>query len=554
MNKIAAIYGRYSSNLQDQTSIDGQFRNCEEFCERKGFEIVARFSDEGITGTDDSRPGYCALMEAVGRADVDVIVVDETSRLTRNPSTLLALLDTLAYRNQALLDCRGFDSTQESAMLLAGLYGGMDRMELDKIRARTHRGLRERAEGGHWTGGKVYGYRSVPVDPDDPKTRRRLVIDPEQAEIVELIFRSYAEGMSPKRIASMLNERGVPSPGSTWKRTKRRTRGWMHTAIVGTADCGSDILRNETYAGQIIWNKRRSKRVPGTSRRKFEMRPKSEWVIHDAPKLRIVPDNVWQRVRARLALNRRRAAERPQAGRGYHVSRYLLSGILQCGECGANFIMTDARSYQCSSHTNGGRHCCSNSQRVRRDVIEGIVLRGIKRDLLSDEALAEVRGALAKAQRDHKSRQATAQREIRKVEGAIERITNAIAEMGISRALREKLGALESERDELEAQQRVTQPDSDVAALLPRAMDRWRKLVDEMEHLGQHPDVRPEDIEEARERLAGLLGRVRIVAEDDHLVAEVGLQSIEIENPARGRALHIRMVAGAGFEPATFGL
>ena len=252
--------------------------------------------------------------------------------------------------------------------------------------------------------------------------------------------------------------------------------------------------------------------------------------------------------------NRRRAAGRRQAKKGYHVSRYLLSGILQCGECGANFIMADSRSYRCSSHTNGGQHCCSNGQSVRREVVEGIVLRGVKQDLLSDDALTEVRRVIAKAQRGQKSRKTTAQRELKKVEAAIERVTDAVADMGISRALREKLSTLEASRDELETQLRVIQPDADVAALLPRAMDRWRKLVDEMENLGQHPDVRPEDIAEARERLAGLLGRVQLVPEGDHLVAEVGLQSLEIQSPTKSRAMHIRVVAGAGFEPATFGL
>ncbi len=113
---------------------------------------------------------------------------------------------------------------------------------------------------------------------------------------------------------------------------------------------------------------------------------------------------------------------------------------------------------------------------------------------------------------------------------------------------------IEADRDELEAELRAAESHVDVAALLPRAMDRWHKLVDEMEDLGKHPDVRPEDIEEARERLAGLLGRVRLVPEDGHLVAEVGLESLEIQSPAKSRAMHIRVVAGAGFEPATFGL
>ena len=159
--------------------------------------------------------------------------------------------------------------------------------------------------------------------------------------------------------------------------------------------------------------------------------------------------------------------------------------------------MADSRSYQCSSHTNGGQHCCSNGQRVRRDVVEGILLRGIKKDLLSPDALAEVRRLIAQAQRGQKLRQTAAQRELRTVNAAIERVTDAIAEIGVSRSLRDKLRTLETERDELETNLRVAQPRGDVSALLPRAMDRWHKLVDEMENLGQHPDVRPEDIEEA---------------------------------------------------------
>ncbi len=59
-------------------------------------------------------------------------------------------------------------------------------------------------------------------------------------------------------------------------------------------------------------------------------------------------------------------------------------------------------------------------------------------------------------------------------------------------------------------------------------MDKWRKLVDQMENLAQHPDVRPEDIEEAREKLAALSGKVQIAPENGELVAEVRLQTLEV--------------------------
>ena len=238
------------------------------------------------------------------------------------------------------------------------------------------------------------------------------------------------------------------------------------------------------------------------------------------------------------------------------MSRYLLSGILQCGVCDSNFIMADARCYRCSSHTNGGQHCCSNGIRVRRDVVEPIVLRGVKQDLLSDAALAEVRHIVAKAQRGKKKLHATARHKLRDVEAAIERVTDAIAEAGISRALRDKLQDLEQRRDDLENQLRAAEQDTGAIDLVPRVIDQWRELVGNMEHLALHPDARPEDMAEAREHLARLIGRVRLMPKDGELVAQVDGEQVALAGlrAPEDSTAHIRVVAGVGFEPTTFGL
>ena len=314
----------------------------------------------------------------------------------------------------------------------------------------------------------------------------------------------------------------------------------MHTALVGTADRDTGLLRNELYVGQMIWNRRRTKKVPGTSRRTFEMRPKSEWVVVDAPELRIVPAAVWTRVQQRLSANRERAKERGDRRKGYHVSRYLLSGILKCATCGSNFIMSNGVAYACSSYTNGGQHCCSNRRLVRRDVVEPIVLRGVRQDLLGDAALAEVRSLVAEAQRGKKAQRTAAERETRQTEAAIERVTEAIAEAGMSRALKEKLLALEAKRDEIETRLRVTEVDDNAIEMLPGMIDRWRSLVDRMTDLALHPDAHPDDVEEARERLSKLIG-VRMVPENGELVAEVGIAALQ-----EGRE-YIPMVAGGRY-------
>ena len=149
-----AIYARYSTDLQDETSIAGQLANCENLADANGWNVLHYYTDEAISGTDDSRPGCLQLLADLDAGLFDAIIVDETSRLTRSPGELPRLLEILAFRNQALFDCKGFDSRQETASLLASIYGGIDSLELRKIKDRTHRGLRERAKAGCSAGGK----------------------------------------------------------------------------------------------------------------------------------------------------------------------------------------------------------------------------------------------------------------------------------------------------------------------------------------------------------------------------------------------------------------
>ena len=127
-------------------------------------------------------------------------------------------------------------------------------------------------------------------------------------------------------------------------------------------------------------------------------------------------------------------------------------------------------------------------------------------------------------------------------------MTEAIASPGISRALREKLADLESRCDNLERSIGLAVAGPEAVELLPRTVDRWRELIDDLENLGRHPGADANTIAETREHLAGLLGRVKLTPENGELVAEMGLQGPGSDG------LHIRMVAGAGFEPATFGL
>lgn len=341
----AAVYARYSTDLQDKTSIAGQIANCEALASREGLSVVSQYQDEGQSGNDDNRPGYQAMLAALKRGEFVGIVCDETSRITRNQAELHRLVAELRFRDQFLITCDGIDSREESSEIVLSVKAAIDAMEGRKIAYRTYRSLRERHKDGHSAGGRVYGYRSV----EDGDYKRR-VIESEQAEVVREIFERYAAGEGAKRIARDLNERGIPSPGSYWKRRVRRADGWMHTTILGSYTKATGILRNPIYRGCVTWNRRKAKKVPGTAQRIMRKRPDGEWMEYQDESLRIVSDATWKNVQERLRAARARAHHRNKGGR---PARYLLSGLMTCGSCGGHYVLRDGRAYACSSTSNG---------------------------------------------------------------------------------------------------------------------------------------------------------------------------------------------------------
>ena len=385
----AATYTRFSTDKQDSNSTAAQLRNCTQLIEREGWEHVGTYSDEGITGSDNDRPDYRRLLADAEAGKLDMIVVDETSRLTRAPGELQRQLALLKFRGQFLVDCRGFDSRQTGASLIASVANYMDEQEVEKIIHRTRRGQREVVEQEFNPGGRAYGYSSEPVRTSG-KRRWRIVVVPGQAEVVREIFQRYAAGEGMKSIAEGLNARGTASPGSTWRRKQRRCRGWLGSTVRA-------ILLNERYTGKLIWNRTSWTKVPFTSRRIKVERPRSEWVIRDMPALAIVSQDTWQRVQARFAEpSRRKQAKASKVRRG-RPPRYLLSGLMVCDRCGAKMIIESRGRYACSSRTNGGSSLCDNHLRVDHKIAETALLSGVQRELLSDDMVSYMQRPGARA-------------------------------------------------------------------------------------------------------------------------------------------------------------
>lgn len=120
------------------------------------------------------------------------------------------------------------------------------------------------------------------------------------------IFEWYADGTSPRSIAARLNAENVPSPGASWRRKEtgpnsKRRRKWVASAIHADVRRGSGILNNERYRGMQRWGRSKWERSAADSSRRVAsvVEDRAQWVTHEDPRLRIVSEKLWARVKAR---------------------------------------------------------------------------------------------------------------------------------------------------------------------------------------------------------------------------------------------------------------
>jgi len=387
----ATLYARVSTNEQRKESIDDQLRECRELCRRHGFNVVGELCDRARSGNEASRPGYQQLLRAVRRRECDVIVAHELSRLWRSESEMHATKEELEYLSVHVVTDDGIDTRIAGMDILIAIKGAMAKQELRQIAHRTHRALKGLALDGRSAGGKCYGY--IPAIRSGSGRRE---ISAAQAYDVRRIFSWYAAGRSPRWIADRLNEEHIASPGSEWHRASRRQHGkWLASAIHGDTKRGSGIRNNQMYIGRYVWSRRRSRKKLKSGDREYLLRPAEEWIVVSHPELRIVSEELWEKVKARQREQAMRIGARVRLGLSKHRARatrtypkYLLSGIVLCGVCGSNLVVSGpTQTYVCASRVNGGLNACANKLRLPRVRLEQQLLHWIHGVLVGDDAL-----------------------------------------------------------------------------------------------------------------------------------------------------------------------
>ncbi len=509
----AALYARYSTDMQREQSIDDQFRVAERLAERHGFTVVARFKDQAISGGTSVRAGYQQLLTEAREHAFDIIVAEDTSRLWRNlaeQSPRLAELSDLGVH----VVTHDLDTRHESAEIMGAVGGAMASAYRKEIGRRVRRGLEGLARNGKSAGGRSFGYI-----PAAQSGTGQIEIDEAQAAIVRRIFTMYADGYSCRAIADALNKDGIPSAGAGWSRERRRKAGWVGSAIYGDVKRGTGILANPVYTGKVIWNRTKWLRsAADSSKRRQVPNPPSEWITRQEDRLRIVSEELWSAAQARQRVQADRVGERVKAGMSKASAagtgagpKFLLSSLLRCAHCGSSYAIVGRNVYGCSGHREGGDALCSNDASIRRDVVEAEVLAGIKRQLLSPATLEEicrrVRAELRKPQAaavDHSAR-------IKQLLSEIANVVEAIAGgmLKASPALAARLAAAESEVEQLtKVQTDAEAPQPDVAQHLSGLKGLAIKAVKGLERT-----LAEGNIPKARTEIRRHIGEVSIEAD-----------------------------------------
>ena len=351
--KNAVIYARYSSQGQNEQSIEGQIRICTEYAESNGFSVVKIYTDRARTGTNDSRPDFQRMIKDAASGKFEFVIVYMFDRFARNRR------DSIMYKEMLKQEhgIRVISATQPISDDEGGEFYEMflewnDEKYSKRLSKRVRNGLDMSVENGTFCGGHlVYGYklRQEPIAGKRRKFTKYVEIDEEQAEVIRYIFTEYDKGVDKKDIAAELNARGIRYEGKPFK--GRTFDKW---------------LNNQKYTGEFTFGGR--------------------LCTNTYPA--IIDKDLFERVQKRLAANRYFAG-------GTATARvpYLLTGKAFCAHCNAAMISDGGTSRTGQQHhyyvCKGRKKGVCEKRREDKDELELFVTQVVY-DFLSDEKNAKV--------------------------------------------------------------------------------------------------------------------------------------------------------------------
>lgn len=512
-------YLRVSTGRQAESdlSIPDQRKQVASFCANKEWSLVAEYVEPGASAMDDSRPEFQKMIERATDDDrpFDVIVVHSFSRFFRDAFGLEMYIRRLAKAGVRLVSITQELGDDPAQVMMRQVIALFDEYQSRENAKHVLRAMKENARQGFYNGARVpLGYRTEESEKRGVRVKKKLAVDPAEAETVRLIFRLYRHGdgqsgpLGVKQVVSWLNERGY--------RTRLGARFGVATL--------HNILTNRVYIGEWVFNKRDS--------RALRNKPADQWISVEVPP--IIERAEFDAVQATLKANNPRVTA-PRIVTG----PVLLTGLAACASCGAAMTLRTGTSktgavhkyYACSACARMGKSACKGRS-VRMDTLDNLVVDNLSRRLFTTQRLTEIL-ATAFARRAEKAvevdtRVAALQREVVDAADKLKRLYRMV-EDGVAELddiLRERIASLKLDRERAQtALDRIRTQAIPAAKIPPEMIEKFGREMRENIANGEVPF--------RKAYLRAVIDRIEV---DDHVVRVIG-DTATLEQVVAGKSV-----------------
>lgn len=358
---------------KDSESIEYQKQICLEYLKDKSeMSIYDIYTDDGETGTNFERDGFQRMMYDIYNGKINCIVVKDLSRFGREyiemGDYIEKVFPLLGIRFIAVNDRVDNEAAPlDISVPIKNVINSMYARDLSKKSASA---LRLKQLNGEFIGGPApFGYVKSKED------KHILVVDPEAAEVVKLIFKMKMQHMGNVSIARKLFEMGIPTP-SKYKYDKGLVRNERYANMIYWSEATiRQILNSEMYIGNMVQGKTKSHFFEG---RPVETVDKNDWIIKENTHEAIVPKEVFYAVKEILQEEKQRYETSHK-----HIKKMknenVFGKIVVCGECGhkAKRCKNGKNIYWlCSHHLNYPNECRMKS--INENILKNIVMQAVK--------------------------------------------------------------------------------------------------------------------------------------------------------------------------------
>ena len=433
--KWTALYVRLSrddENEGDSNSIQHQIEILTKYCKDHDISRYQIYKDDGFSGTNFKRPGFLDMIGDIEAGLVNMVIVKDMSRFGRNYLEVGLYTEIrfpeMGVRFIAVND--GVDSDDQMGNDFTPFRNIINEWYAKDTSKKIRAVFRNKGMSGQRLAVNApYGY----IKGEDG----HLLVDEETAPVVELIFQLCVEGNGPGKIARMLKEREIPTPGTiTFQRTGQTSRYFPDDPCRWNPATVLSILGQDAYLGRTTNFK--TTKLSYKSKKTVINSP-DKWAVFEGTHEAIIDKETWEIVQ-KSREHRRRPTKMGEMG--------LFSGLAYCADCGAKLyhhrsitLTKEQESYICSNYQS--RKKCT-AHYIRAVVLEQLVLQNLQRVVAyaQEDENEFVRRVMENKTAVQRAEQEQAKRKLEKQERRISELDRIIQQLYEDRVS----GALSAER------------------------------------------------------------------------------------------------------------